>query len=86
MLIFYEPALVIKSAGPRPTLKEYISFPHQAADFLVIHGNPSRVPAFLIGMNLSILCSSPVANVFYCNGSKDIHRGLFKLVPICLFI
>ena len=30
---------------------------------LFIHGNPSRVPAFLTGMNLSIPCSSPVENL-----------------------
>ena len=35
MLIFYVPALVIRSAGPRPTLIELITFPHQAVDFLV---------------------------------------------------
>ena len=35
VLIFYEPALVIRSAGPRPALIEFITFPHQIADFLV---------------------------------------------------
>ena len=39
MLVFYEPALVIRSAGPRPTFIEFISFPHQAADFLL---NPRK--------------------------------------------
>ena len=59
MLVFYELALVIRSAGPRPTFIKFISFPHQAADFFVNPWNPSRV----IWMNLSILCSSLVANL-----------------------
>ena len=76
MLKIYKPTLFIGSARPRPALIEFISFPHQAADFLgFIHGNPSRVPVFLTGMNLSIPCSSPVANLSHMLCTEVVARS-----------
>ena len=65
MLVFHEPALVIRSVGPRPTFIEFISFPHQSADFLICPWKfiPGICFPNVIGMNLSIPCSSPVANL-----------------------
>ena len=61
-----------------------------------IHGKPSRVPALLVGINLSMPCAGLLANISHfldiC-GSKvivelrlKIPHSLFKLVPICFFI
>ena len=58
-----------------------------------IHGKPSRVPAFLVGINLSMPCSKHMPQFLNICGSKvseelrlEIPHSLFKLVPICFFI
>ena len=74
MLIFYEPALVIRSAGPRPGLIEFITFPHQAADFLVYPWKsiPSVYFPNWDGFVYTLLKSGSKCfpHTLYCNGSK----------------
>ena len=98
MLIFYEPALVVRSAGPRPALKVFISFPHQAADFLINpwKSAPSAWFPYWDEFVYTLLksCSKLIPHALYCSGSKvrliefyiDISHELFKLVQICLLI
>ena len=73
MLIFYEPALVIRSAGPKPVLIEFITFPHQAADFVVYPWKsiPSACfpnwDEFVYHLLESV--SKRIPHALYCSGS-----------------
>ena len=55
--------MVIRSAGPRPALIEFISFPRQAADFLIYPWKSIPSACSPNWDKLSVSCSSPVANL-----------------------
>ena len=88
MLLFHEPALVIRSAGPITTLIEFISFPHQVADFLIYPWKsiPSACFLKLDEFVYALLKSGNklIPHALYCSGSKvrlfdfniDIPHGL----------
>ena len=89
MLISYKLALVIGFARPRSVLKKFITFPHQAVDFLVYPWKSIPSTSFPnwdeCVYTLLKSGSKPIPHALYCSGSKvrlfgfniDIPRGLF---------
>ena len=93
MLILYKPALVIRSARPRPAFIEFITFPHKAADFLVYPWKSIPSTSFPnwdeFVYTLLKSGSKLIPHVLYCISSKvrlfefniDIPHGLFLAGP-----
>ena len=85
MLIFYEPALVIRPAGPRPAIIEFITFSHQAADFSVYPWKSIPSAYFpnwdeFVVYTLLKSVSKRIIHDLYCSGSKV---SLFEFNMAC---